>query len=90
IVWIFRPHDHIKFTNKLKDALEANIWLVGGGQLNTLMLDAGLIDEILLFQMPVVLGKGLPLFPDAKQSQPLKLLSNKSYTSGVTLLHYQL
>ena len=86
----FVTDDHIRFVEDLKADTGSGIWLVGGGQVSTLALDAGLIDEIMLFQMPVMLGSGLPLFPGAKQTKPLKLIESKSYASGVTLLHYQL
>ncbi|MEQ9302256.1 MAG: dihydrofolate reductase family protein [Cyclobacteriaceae bacterium] len=90
--------EHVQFVNKdptvfvrdLKEQPGGDIWLVGGGQLNTLMLDAGLIDEILLFQMPVALGSGIVLFPGANVTNPMKLLTSQSYGSGVTLLHYSL
>lgn len=84
----FLQHDPAAFVNSLKHKTGGDIWLVGGGMLNTVMLDAGLIDEILLFQMPMVLGSGIALFPNAKQTPPLKLLRSSSHTSGVTLLHY--
>ncbi|MEQ8713706.1 MAG: dihydrofolate reductase family protein [Cyclobacteriaceae bacterium] len=90
--------EHVQFVNQdpavfvsgLKDQQGGDIWLVGGGQLNTLMLDAGLIDEILLFQMPIVLGAGIALFPGARMTAPLELLTSTSYASGVSLLHYAL
>lgn len=80
--------DPTTFVKSLKKQSGGDIWLVGGGQLNTLMLDAGLIDEILLFQMPVALGSGIALFPGAKMTNPMKLSTSTSYASGVTLLHY--
>ncbi len=86
----FVTDDHVQCIKDLKAAAGPNIWLVGGGQVNTLALNADLIDEVMLFQMPVVLGAGLPLFPGVKQTKPLKLIQSKSYASGVTLLHYQL
>jgi dihydrofolate reductase len=86
----FVNQDPAAFVQNLKKQMGGDIWLVGGGHLNTLMLDAGIIDEILLFQMPVVLGDGIALFPDAKTSEPLHLLKSTSYKSGVTLMHYSL
>lgn len=84
----FVTDDPAAFVGLLKGQQGGDIWLVGGGQLNTVMLDAGLIDEILLFQMPVALGSGIALFPHARQTPPLKLLTHTSYASGVSLLHY--
>jgi dihydrofolate reductase len=42
---------------------EANLWLVGGGDLVGQFYDAGLLDEIVLGMTPVTLGKGAPLLP---------------------------
>ena len=86
----FVQSDPAAFVRALKKQPGGDIWLVGGGQLNTLMLDAGLIDELLLFHMPVILGSGIALFPGAKITPPVKLLTSESYTSGVTFLHYAL
>lgn len=86
----FVQSDPAAFVSALKKAPGGDIWLVGGGQLNTLMLDAGLIDEVLLFQMPLVLGAGIALFPGARKTPPVKLLTSEHYSSGVTFLHYVL
>ncbi len=42
---------------------DANIWLVGGGDLVGQFDDAGLLDEIWLSMRPVCLGAGAPLLP---------------------------
>jgi dihydrofolate reductase len=42
---------------------DANIWLVGGGDLVGQFYDAGLLDEIIVGMTPVTLGKGAPLLP---------------------------
>ena len=42
---------------------DANIWVVGGGDLVGQFDDAGLLDEVHLGLTPVVLGAGAPLLP---------------------------
>ncbi len=42
---------------------DANIWLVGGGDLVGQFADHGLLDEIILGVAPVMLGAGAPLLP---------------------------
>ncbi len=65
---------------------------VGGANLATQLLDAGLIDELLLFVHPAVLGRGRPLFdPPATDSRPpllLDLLETKAFDNGVVLHRY--
>ena len=42
---------------------DANLWVLGGGDLVGQFFDAGLLDEIILGMTPVTLGKGAPLLP---------------------------
>lgn len=52
--------DPATFVQRLKQADGSGIWLIGGGQLNTILLNAGLIDELIISIAPVVLGAGIP------------------------------
>ncbi|MDL9981530.1 dihydrofolate reductase family protein [Microbacterium sp. ASV49] len=66
---------------------------VGGASIATQLLRAGLLDELMLFTHPVVLGAGRPLFdpPDDGADAPpveLDLLEQRSYANGVTLHRY--
>lgn len=71
------------FVENLKQQPGGDIWLVGGGQINTLMLNADLIDELIQSIHPVVLGQGLPLFaPTAKQTE-FKTTGCVAYESGL-------
>ena len=51
---------HAEVAAKLGDA---NLWLLGGGDLVGQFYDAGLLDEIILGMTPVTLGRGAPLLP---------------------------
>jgi dihydrofolate reductase len=42
---------------------DADLWLVGGGDLVGQFHDAGLLDEIIVGYTPVTLGQGAPLLP---------------------------
>lgn len=75
---------------ELKKEEGKDIWLVGGAGVNQLCLDAGLIDEIRLFVMPVVLGEGVPLFTEGYDRKLLRLTSCTTYSSGVSELVYSL
>ena len=40
-----------------------NVWIVGGGDLAGQFADAGLLDEVIVYIAPVMLGAGAPLLP---------------------------
>ena len=47
---------------RLKAEGGCRIWLIGGGELASALVSAGLVDEIDLFVQPIVLGDGVPLW----------------------------
>jgi dihydrofolate reductase len=61
---------------------------VGGATLATQLLRAGLLDELLLFTHPVILGDGRPLFDELDGPLQLDLLEQGSFEAGVTLHRY--
>jgi len=84
----FVSGDIVSFVNELKSNPGKDIWLIGGGQINALLLNHQLIDEMQIFVMPVVLGAGIPLFHSLASEMPLNLVETKPYSSGVVLLKY--
>ncbi|MGO4288356.1 dihydrofolate reductase family protein [Chitinophaga sp. RAB17] len=85
----FISRDIIEFVTGLKKADGKDIWLAGGGQLNGALLQADLIDEMILHVIPVVLGDGLPLFGGIPMEKVFKLSATKTYSSSVLELHYE-
>ncbi|MEJ8757893.1 dihydrofolate reductase family protein [Pontibacter sp. H259] len=75
-----------EFIRKLKQEPGKDIWLIGGSQLNTLLLNAGLIDEIILTYIPIILGKGIPLFAQGASEKLLEVTDTESYTNGFVQL----
>ncbi|WP_230879834.1 dihydrofolate reductase family protein [Planomonospora sp. ID67723] len=61
---------------------------VGGAALATQLLRAGLLDELLLFTHPAILGFGRPLFDDYDMPIDLDLLEQRSFAQGVTMHRY--
>jgi dihydrofolate reductase len=61
---------------------------VGGATLATQLYAAGLLDELLLFTHPVVLGSGRPLFDQVDRPIELDLLEQASFEMGVTMHRY--
>ena len=82
----FVSSDVVAFVKQLKQQPGNDIWLIGGGQLNTLLLNAGLIDEIILTYIPVILGTGIPLFAPVAGEQMFKVLESKSFENGFVQL----
>lgn len=76
------------FVKDLKEQKGKDIWLVGGGSINVLLLTHGLIDTLVLSVHPIWLGQGIPLFPAWDKTLPLELLNSKSYSSGLVQLTY--
>ena len=61
---------------------------IDGGNLIRQALDAGLVDEMIVTQCPIVLGGGHALFAGTKQRHPLKLVSVRELTDGVVQVTY--
>ncbi|QCR23650.1 dihydrofolate reductase family protein [Pontibacter sp. SGAir0037] len=80
----------VDFMEKLKEQEGKDIWLIGGGQLNATILNAGLLDEIILTYIPVILGKGIPLFSEEASEHKVKLqpTENKLYKNGFLQVRY--
>lgn len=61
---------------------------VGGASIATLLLRHGLLDELLLFTHPVVLGSGRPLFDSLDAPVECDLIEQATYADSVTLHRY--
>ncbi|MCL5069050.1 MAG: dihydrofolate reductase family protein [Thaumarchaeota archaeon] len=66
-----------------------DIVIYGSTGVASTMTELGLIDEYRIFVNPIVLGKGKPLFKDVNERKKLKLLSTKTFNSGVVGLYYE-
>lgn len=78
------------FIKNLKRQSGKDIWCIGGGAVNGLLLNHGLIDEIQLFMMPVILGDGINLVDHLGQQINLDLKHTTEYKSGVIELRYKI
>lgn len=82
----FISGDIAGFTKELKAAPGKDIWLIGGGQINTILLENGLIDKIILTIIPITLGDGIPLFQKGRKETKFVLESNQAFNSGLVQL----
>jgi dihydrofolate reductase len=59
-----------------------------GGALVRSLIDAGLVEEAVITLIPVVLGKGVPLFAGLERRRKLELRSATTYAGGLVQLRY--
>lgn len=72
----------------LKSQEGKNIFCDGGANLLNQLIELDLIDEYIISIIPILLGNGTKLFKDNRTKQNIKLLSSKSFDSGLVQLHY--
>lgn len=74
----------------LKNGQGKDIWLVGGGELVSILLDHDLIDEMQICIFPTILGQGIRLFPNKPKESLWKLKYCQIFQNGVILTsHYK-
>lgn len=78
-----------KAVAKLKREPGKDLVVAGSGTLVSALLRVGLIDEFFVRVRPIILGAGRPIFVDPDARHPLKLVSAKTFKSGVVGLHYE-
>ncbi len=61
----------------------------GSGNLVRWLLDNQLVDEIILFTYPVVVGQGTRLFPDTGQDMALDLVESRATAEAITIQVYR-
>lgn len=66
-----------------------DIWLVGGAEINSILVKAGLIHEIIIAIHPTILGSGIPLFKGVGQVD-MKVIDLAKYGNGLLQVRYQL
>jgi len=79
-----------KEVKKIKKEEGKDIWLFGGAELISALMNLQLVDELILAVHPVVLGAGKPLFKEINERTWLTLLDSKAYDSGLLMLTYTL
>jgi dihydrofolate reductase len=75
--------------HSLKIQNEKNILCEGGAEIVNELLRKDLIDELIISIIPILVGKGIRLFDENRPEQKLKLISVKTFESGLIQLHYK-
>ena len=86
----FVSEDIGKFVHNLKENAEDDIWLVGGSQLIKVFLEENLVQDMIVFVVPVILGSGIPLFDHIGKEIRLKTGRIEKYENGLVRLEYKL
>jgi dihydrofolate reductase len=66
-----------------------DIWLYGGGELFSTVLEWDLVDTVEPAFIPILLGGGVPFLPSPAVRRRLNLVGNRSYPGGMVLLEYE-
>jgi dihydrofolate reductase len=72
---------------KSSDGPDLLIW--GSSTLTSVLLDQGLVDEVVLAVYPLLLGRGKRLLSDSADPRELALVSTKGVSSGVVVNTYR-
>ncbi len=77
----------VQFVESLKAEKGDDIWLVGGADIFTTLLQAGLIDEIIVTIAPVLLGDGISLVSHDLPDVGLKLQNGRQLGQFIQLTY---
>lgn len=83
----FITGDVADFTRRLKEQADGDIWLVGGGQINAILLNAELIDVLILTVFPIILGRGIPLFAPSTEQTTFTTIGCDTFETGIIQWH---
>jgi dihydrofolate reductase len=75
--------------SRLKQQPGRDILVFGSGDLVSVLMRHGLVDEYRLMVFPVVVGSGKRLFGDGLETTSLELVETKAFGSGVVVLTYR-
>lgn len=81
--------DVVEAVRGLKQQDGGEILVHGSGQLVRFLLEHDLVDRLNLLVFPVIVGKGLRLFPESGVPTTLALEESGTTPAGVTISHYR-
>ena len=81
--------DIVSEVKAIKNTPGKDIWLFGGASLSTTFINEDLVDEFWLAVHPIILGGGKPLFQNINGRKNLKLVDQKTYSTGLVSLFYE-
>jgi dihydrofolate reductase len=78
------------FERMAESAGDADLWVVGGGNVASQFADVGLLDEVRVTVVPVVLGGGKSVFGRRVRGEPMRLIAVAPKRNGMVELAYEL
>lgn len=81
--------DILQGLRNLKSTDGPDLVLTGSISLTSVLLDAGLTDEVILIVYPVLLGRGKRLLSDSFDARKLEFVSTRTTPTGVLLNTYR-
>ena len=87
---VLRDGDYGSLADEIAKNAGRDIWVLGGAITIQGFLDAGRIDEVELFFVPVVLGRGIRLLDDARPHNGWQLTAAEPYPNGLARLSYRI
>lgn len=85
----FVSGDIAEFVHRLKENTDQDIWLVGGSQLLKVFLKENLVQDLIVFMVPIILGGGIPLFDQIGKEVRLRSERIERYDNGLVRLEYK-
>ncbi len=89
-------HENTVFVKDFQEALNIleqkgfeTAFVGGGGKLNSVALESGLLEEIFVDVEPFIFGKGIPLFESTDIDLKLELIETKKIGDSGVQLHYK-
>lgn len=86
----FISEDIGEFVRHLKKEAEQDLWLVGGAQLIKEFLKENLIQDFIIFIVPVILGNGISLFDHIGKEIRLVAGNLEKYENGLVRIDYKI
>lgn len=79
-----------KFMRQLRENTEKDIWLVGGSQLIKTFFEENLVQDMIVFVVPIILGSGIPLFDHIGREIKLRTERVERYENGLVSVEYKI
>jgi dihydrofolate reductase len=81
--------DIVEGVRRVKSKDGPDLIVCGSSTLTPVLLDQGLVDDVVLIVYPVLLGRGKRFFSDRVEARELALVSTKATPTGVLLNTYR-